>query len=175
MPRLTEKEKIKRLVNKLKSRPIKRLADIRKLGIKAWKIDKGNGAYRVVYKVSGLPVVVKLPARFETDKEHSRQEYKMYKKLKKNFKQIRKYLPVIYYCNEKTGMVVMRYYKLLKTPPYHEYDNKEHPAWQDKEARYALADHLEKLYSGASDVSNSGNVARDTDGQLKVIDLGCFV
>lgn len=75
-----------------------------------------NGAFRETAKVKGLPLVVKFPLSDDDDtdsyawaKRHTTSEARKVEILS-TFKELRPYLPKIYYHNRETGIMVMRYY-----------------------------------------------------------------
>lgn len=126
-----------------------------------------QGAYRDTYFIEGVPLVVKFPKNNGGTHSHAKAEIKAIRRLrrgKKRYKLLQKYIPETYYENLKTGVIVMRQYKPLRS----KYD-------------ILIADVLEKLVSvvwpehveDGTDVHGS-NIALDDDGHLKIIDLGYF-
>lgn len=126
-----------------------------------------QGAYRDTYFIRGVPLVVKFPNNDGGSHSHARAEIKSIRRLrrgKKKYKLLQKYIPETYYENLKTGVIVMRRYKPLRS----KYD-------------ILIADVLEKLVSvvwpehvsDGTDV-HGANIALDDKGKLKIIDLGYF-
>ena len=80
----------------------------------------GTGAFREVVKVKGCDLVVKFPLQEGCDAipdyhegvDHSALEMRKLARLKK-FKWMRRFLPKVYYCDCKHGIIVMRYYELI--------------------------------------------------------------
>ncbi len=140
------------------------LKDIKALGIKVRPL--GSGAYRYVYKVSRLPLVLKIPIDHPSSRKHSEEEIKVINSIKrlKKYRKLRKYLPTIYFYNPTTRIIGMEYY-----------DTKSNPT------KNAIADLLcefigelcPELESVSIDLHRS-NIAFDSAGQIKIIDLGYF-
>jgi hypothetical protein len=164
---MTERQKINQVISKLRNDWPTTPEECKTYGIRLCKYSR-SGAYRYVYKVWGLPLVIKFPQN-DDDKIHAIQEWIVYNKLKfcDRYRKLKKYMPTIYYFNMKTGVSAMRYYKVLGESNWRN-SNK-----YDK-SRSLLEKRVKKIYKHANDVDNSGNVARDKNGQLKIIDLGCF-
>jgi hypothetical protein len=165
---MTERQKIRQVISKLRTYwPITTPEECQSYGIRLCKTGK-SGVYRHVYKVWGLPLVIKFPCT-DDDKVHAIQEWIVYNKLKycDKYKKLKKYIPTIYHFNMNTGVSAMRYYRVLGP------SNWRQPNHSD-EIRDRLQKKVKKIYKHANDVDNSGNVARDKNGQLKIIDLGCF-
>jgi hypothetical protein len=164
---MTERQKINQVINKLRTHWPSTPEECRTYGIRLCK-NSESGAYRYVYKVWGLPIVIKFP-QSDGDIKHAIQEWIVYNKLKfcDKYKKLKKYMPAIYHFNINTGVSAMRYYELLGP------SNWRQPNKHDR-SRELLQKRIKKVYKTANDVDNSGNVARDKNGQLKVIDLGCF-
>ncbi len=75
------------------------------------------GVFREVYRIVGVPLVVKFPlgdSRKETGegRRHTNAEVNRIKRLSA-FPVMRKYLPKVYYHDKASGIVVMRYYAEL--------------------------------------------------------------
>jgi hypothetical protein len=94
--------------------------DFKKLGLKLTCI--GHGVFREVFMINGLNLVVKFPLSeeglapdFRAGKMHTTVEVKKVAALSK-FRELRPYLPTIYYHNRKTGVLVMRYYPTYDDP-----------------------------------------------------------
>jgi hypothetical protein len=151
------------------------LEEIQSLGIRMKEIDKGEGAFRDVYKVRGLPLVVKIPKNSLDGIDHAIAELKAIRKINtfKKYAALVPYLPTVYYCSWRSGIVVMDYCKPLK--------------WSvlANNTCRVLDSLVSSLWSGSrsgvecTDIC-TGNVGiyvdPDTDQtQLKLIDLGCFL
>ena len=67
------------------------------------------GAFREVYKVNRLPVVVKFPSSND-GRRHSQIEMSKLRRLQK-IKWMQRFLPTVYYYCPATGVIVMRYYR----------------------------------------------------------------
>lgn len=84
--------------------------DFKKLGIRIRPL--GVGAFRSVYRVNGVNLVVKFPrpgTDFIINKIHTRTELARIKKFRR-FGWMRKYLPKVYYHNSKTGVSIIEFY-----------------------------------------------------------------
>lgn len=83
--------------------------DFKLLGIRLRKL--GSGAFRTVYEIRGLPLVIKFPlpgTDFILNKIHTRTELARIKKFKK-FRWMRKHLPRVYYSNPVTGVSIVEF------------------------------------------------------------------
>lgn len=113
------------IVKRLQAHRPKTYKEIRALGIPLKRL--GDGAFREAYKVVDVPLVIKIPlceCPQETDHctgacgcpEHSRQEYKVYKKVmgNKKYRALRGFMPKIYYFDDTTGIIAVHYHKQLK-------------------------------------------------------------
>jgi 5-methylthioribose kinase len=147
---------------------------IKKLGLRLRDISDANGAFRVVYKINGLDLVVKVPY-FDSGILHSKAEIKALSRINrlKKYKIIREYMPDVYYANTKTGIIVMRYYKPLK------YTKINIAAVS---ILYSLVESVwlecASSLAGCTDISvnNCGIDAPNSYSYtIKVIDLGCFL
>ena len=142
----------------------KTVEEIKKLGIKLRSL--GSGAYRYVYKVVGLPIVLKIPLDNPASRRHSEEEIKVIKKINrlKKYRKLRKYMPYIHFYNPTTRMIGMQYYDTTRNP----YKNR---------MASILTDLIEEIWPGVDKSSadvHSANIAFDSDGQIKIIDLGYF-
>ena len=132
--------------------------EIRELGIPIhWA---GSGVFRSAYKIRGLSIIIKTPrvgdSTLSASLRHAAVEIKNFKKLRgKKYKRVHRFLPKIYYVNEKNGIMVMRKYRLGN---YSE-DALDHPLF------------LKILGKNATGDLHSRNIAR-SGKQLKIIDLG---
>ena len=157
--------RINRIVELFDKHKPKTLVDINALGLKTRKI--GNGVYRTVYKITGFPLVIKLPANDNADcKRHSVAEALTVRKINrfKKFAILKKYMPRIYYCEKSTGVMLVHFYKPVRGSEGH-----------------ALASVIDDLVctiwpyainNGEVDI-HSGNIGIDEE-QSKLIDLGYF-
>lgn len=69
----------------------------------------GSGAFRTVYQIGGLNLVVKFPmpgTDFVVNKIHSRTELARIKRFRR-YTWMRKYLPKVYYSNPVTGVSII--------------------------------------------------------------------
>lgn len=140
------------------------LKDLKKLGIKAKALE--SGAYRYACKVVGLPLVLKIPLSNPAARRHSEEEIKAVKKINrlKKYRKLRKYMPDIYFYNPRTGIIGMQYYNTKSNP----YKNR---------MASLLTDLIEEIWPGVDEFSvdiHRSNIAFDADGNIKIIDLGCF-
>lgn len=124
------------------------------------------GQFRRVYKVLGTPYVVKVPkiAWSKTDIGHSRREISALKLLNKaKYAVIHPYLLTFYYTNRNTGVILTdeckwsSYAKNFDTM-------KEIGEWAEDTGFFDADVHTDKS-------DNYGML----NGQLKILDLGCFV
>jgi hypothetical protein len=134
----------------------------------------GEGAYRDAYQIIGTDLVIKLPirhrkskARIEYSIEHSRLEVsaidKVSKSKAKRWQMFKHLMPEILYFNHTYGVTVMPKYRRVG-----------HPKHTDAIVKLdKLVGHYHDLED--CDVYNTGNWAEDKDGNLKLIDLGCFL
>ncbi len=142
------------------------LLDVQSMGLKLKKI--GDGVYRQVYKIEGVPLVVKIPGgdAFPVGcRRHARSEYRTVKRIHryKKFAQLRKYMPRIYYFDNKSGLMLMHYYSVPK---------------KYKIAISNLLSLVVKLIwpntaSSECDV-HGANIGMDENNQPVLIDLGYF-
>lgn len=126
----------------------------------------GSGSYREAYRVGDLPIVVKFLLDCDdcSSIEHARIEYKMYKRIlqsKRKYRLIKQFMPKIHLFDSKTGVSVMKTYRLVK---------------YEKDSKHNELDYLVQRATGKEycDVNNSGNLGKDEKGRLKFLDLGCF-
>lgn len=87
-------------------------ADFKELGLPLHFI--GGGAFREVCQIDGLKLVVKFPlmdadGSHRSGKMHSTMEARKVAQLRE-YPELRSHLPVIYYHNPKTGVLVMKHY-----------------------------------------------------------------
>jgi hypothetical protein len=124
-----------------------------------------SGAYRKVYRINGLPLVIKEP-KDKSCRKHARAEYKTIQRILryKKYARLTRYMPEVYYFNEKTGLMLMHYYRPL-------------PKRYKCIAR--LLDVIVELtWPYAMDQNecdvHGGNVALTEDNLPVIIDLGYF-
>lgn len=126
----------------------------------------GDGQFRNVFRISGTPYIVKVPkiAGGGQDVGHSRREINALKYLSKpKYVAIHPYLPTFHFSNRNTGIVLTDLCTWASYAKY--YDTvKEIAEWSEDHGFYeADVDH--------DKFDNYGVL----DGQLKILDLGCFV
>lgn len=144
-----------------KNRP-STVQEFKKLGIKLRFLSEG--AFRQVYEIKGLPLVVKFPHDSSDDCiEHSVFEYKHINRILKfkKYKLLKKYMPKVYYFDKKSGIIVFRKYKYVYTKKL-----------KDSTRIVELSDLVNKIMGYECDV-NGGNVGIEKN-TLKILDLGCF-
>jgi hypothetical protein len=153
---------IKSVVKLLNKHNPQNITDVLACGFGVTQVAEGS--YRNAYQIANLPIILKIPI-VPKDINHSRTEYQSIQRILKStvkFKVLHKYMPTIYYYSNKTGMILMKMYKKL--------------GYEEGRVRRETLDTLvaELLSVDEPDVDNSGNVAVDGKGSLKIIDLGCF-
>lgn len=89
-----------------------------KLGLTLEQI--GEGVYRKVYKIKGTKLVVKIPNKGKSSITHAISEYEAVYYTKKDNKceAIHNLLPEVYYFNNDTGIMLMRYYYPIRSNKY---------------------------------------------------------
>lgn len=108
---------IKQVINLLKKHKPKNAIEARGIGLRLRQI--GQGAYRAVYAVRDLPLVVKFPTPYWSSSgmksaiDHARFEIRTLKRLSTT--KMKQYLPKIYFTNWKTGVVCMKKVKPLRS------------------------------------------------------------
>lgn len=138
----------------------------------------GDGGFRVVFKISGTGLVVKVPMTEMDQAElghnyahtpiiHAKTEWSYRKKVmrEKKYEFFRPYMPALHCLVPSTGVLLADYYRPL---PY---------------ARTKYDAEIDQIIGSLAAIGvNDGDVAKDkkdnygisSDGQLKIIDLGCF-
>lgn len=135
----------------------------------------GDGAYRHAYQIIGTQTVVKLPniqtydyngkeevsynvkhARHELDSIHS------INRKNSKFKFLKPYLPDIYYSSYTSGLVYMKKYNSIGS-------RKHRRTIEELETRCR-----EIGGTDYSDIDNGGNFGLDKEGNIRLIDFGCF-
>jgi tRNA A-37 threonylcarbamoyl transferase component Bud32 len=105
--------KIKDIIKILKEHQPTTAAEAKKAGIPLRWVDEG--AYRKVYRVTGAPYVIKFPVKAADAREHAHAEAEKVKALA-HFPAVKTLLPKIYFHDEKTGVIVMKWYRPSKEP-----------------------------------------------------------
>jgi hypothetical protein len=121
---------------------------------------KRSGAFRATYQIVGYNLIVKIPiGDFYYNKEHSLDEWRMYKRLSKlkKYKTFHKYLPEIHCCSP-SGVILMEKYSLKG---------------ERAKATAQVRNIAYTLFGSSCDVYKQ-NVGLDKKGQLKILDFGCF-
>lgn len=134
----------------------------------------GGGAYRDAYQIIGTDLIIKLPrregvtkARIDYSIEHTRLEVdainKVNKSRAKRWQMFKGLMPEVLYYNFTYGVVVMQKYKKVGSERHR--------------SAISKLDTLVSKYNNLEDcdVYNSGNWAEDDEGNMKLIDLGCFL
>lgn len=131
-----------------------------------------GGAFRNVFAVHGLPVVIKVPLDMEDEDsgagmscmDHARAEWDHYWSIKtdKDYKMLREYLPEFHYFDYQTGLAVMQRYK-----PLQRYKG------SDKDIR-KLDDAIRCAFGSTDPDVYRCNLGQDEHGAIKFIDLGMF-
>ncbi len=138
-----------------------------------------SGAFRHVFQIIGLPLVVKFPYceddqlledgspdpdRVSMGVRHSKREMKALERIQcsvRKYTQLHKYMPIVYYSNKRTGVIVMHKYIQLPNAPNSTAIARE------------VAEDICKALPGATDI-HSYNIGKDERGNVVVFDLGCF-
>lgn len=162
---------IEEIVHLLHWHKPERLKDIKALGIKLYEISRGEGAFRRVFKVSGAPIVIKIPRNKGDDLAHARAEAKTARRIRRynKYKILRPYLPEIFYFDHDTGIMAMRFYSKV---PWNRMNQAGSNAIED------LIDIVwNDTWEGYTDVGPRNIGLQDIGGreQFVVIDLGCFM
>ena len=176
MTALEEENEIFSIVRFFKEYTIRCPEDLKNvLGLKYRVI--GQGAYRTVVKLVGLPLVVKFPLTDEKcDKRHSEYEFRAANKIcryKRKYKILAKYAPQLYYFNKETGVLVGHYYRPLKGT---------------KKEKNLIANLVSDVVDSTWDGRNTNsrgyrygtedmwdaNMALNSKGHVKIIDMGYF-
>jgi hypothetical protein len=156
-----------KIINEIRDNNPKTVKELRKLGIKCKLIS--GGAFRNVYKILTVPLVIKFP-NCDEGKEHTLNEVKAVKKINRlrKYKKLRQFMPEIYHSNA-SGVILMHNYTVLEAFTY-EY----------KEVVSGLMFIIiELIYAGEKwdedfDV-HGGNLGFDENYDVKFIDLGYFM
>lgn len=125
----------------------------------------GDGCYRNTYRIGKLPLVIKFPKHC-AGKNHSTAEYKAIKSIKrfKKFEKLKQFMPIIYYFDAKTGIMIMHHYKSIS-----------------QTVQYAMGLIMEELveiiwpYSSGYECDVHGsNMGLDESNKPVLTDLGYF-
>jgi hypothetical protein len=117
-------EQIEALIKLLKEYKPKTAKEVRNLGYKLKQL--GQGAFRTTYEIIGVDAVIKFPGgsdfSVEDGIEHSRCEMLAIKRItsRKKYTPLRRYMPVIYYHDWATGVVVAKKYQKVRKSRYTE-------------------------------------------------------
>lgn len=135
-----------------------------------------SGAFRKVYQVDNLPLVVKLPrlgGRLEHNaREHAQQEFRAYERImrsKTKFTSLQPYMPEVLYFNVLGGVTLMRMYDEVPG----DYKHRR----QMNEINHKVLAVLGEDVCHEADLGEDkwDNYGLDRDGALKVIDLGLLL
>lgn len=146
-----------------------------------------EGVFRRAYQIGNLPLVAKFPyfggddySKFRKNNKyrddefaaaihHSNIEMKALKRIlrsKKKYKPVQPYMPKVYHCNAKTGVVIQHKYTALP-------ENKEsHKLCANIEKAVVKVLGHWKTYRDFD--CHTANVGKDENGNLVILDLGCF-
>lgn len=131
----------------------------------------GQGAFRSVYHVGTLPIVVKIPLPSKSkegircNRDHSRREAAKYEKLRR-FPLLRPSLPRVYFHDPKTSLLIIEYIEPTG------YKNKVSPTERKLVASNILMEKLIKSLTGVavSDIVENNLSVRNR--RLMFLDLG---
>jgi hypothetical protein len=99
--------------------------------------------------------------------EHSQIEISVLRRIlrsKKRYRTLKKYMPKVYYFNPATGVILVREYQKVRNP----YSKKFEKVRKRIEKEFMIA---LQLYEWDS---HEENFAKDTNGRLVLLDLGCL-
>ena len=138
----------------------------------------GDGGFRVVFKISGTGLVVKVPMTEKDQAElghnyghtpiiHAKTEWKYRKKVmrEKKYEFFRPYMPTLHCLIPSTGVTLCDYYRPLP--------------W----SRTKYDDEIDQIIANLAGIGvmdgdvgpdKRDNYGIDRDGKLRIIDLGCF-
>lgn len=149
---------LKKLIKVAKRTDVRSRKDFKKAGFRLREIN--SGCFRTVYKVKGLPVVIKIPM---TSCHHGAAEYRRTQKYirLKRYTVLRRYVPNIYHYNRKTGITIMHYYNPVPNTNYYT----------------VMIDFIRKMYNDIASPRFGGdiyppNCGLDSWGNIKVVDWG---
>lgn len=130
----------------------------------------GDGAYRTVYKIGNLPIVVKVPTHTGGScKRHAIAEWRAVQRILKfkKYIELQPFVPKIYYFDPKSGIMIVHYYKPA-------------PVKYRRSVSMLFERYLPRIWalgyrSKWSTVdTHRDNIAIDEEGVPKLIDLGYF-
>jgi hypothetical protein len=133
----------------------------------------GSGAYRSVYKIGGVPMVIKFPLDGRTDeKDHTRAEIRTISTINrlKKYENLRYLMPKMYYKHMGHGVIVMHYYK-----PLLDSKAKFIPAFVKLLDKFVSAVWPEAMKEGESVDIHQQNLGIDEDDNIVFTDLGYFL
>ena len=88
----------------------KNVQEARAAGLRLWEIGENRGAFRRTYGIWGTGLVIKFPrVNWGDSVRHTQDEVKKIRALNE-FKVMRRYLPPVYYYNNRDGVMVTDYY-----------------------------------------------------------------
>ena len=93
----------------------KNVQEARAAGLRLWEIGVNCGAFRQTYRIWGTGLVIKFPREEWDAITHTRDEVKKIRALNE-FKVMRRYLPPVYYYNNRDGVMVTDYYSKVSPP-----------------------------------------------------------
>jgi hypothetical protein len=156
-----------KIINEIRYNNPKTIKELRKLGIRCKLIS--SGAFRNVYKILTVPLVIKFP-NCDEGKEHTLNEVKAVKKINRlrKYKKLRQFMPEIYHSNS-AGVILMYMYTVLESFTY-EYK---------QVVSGLMFIIIELIYAGEKwdedfDV-HGGNLGFDEVGNVVFVDLGYFM
>ncbi len=138
-----------------------------------------SGAFRHVFQIIGLPLVVKFPYceddqlledgnpdpdRIAMGVQHSKREMKALERILSSVRKytyLHKYMPTVYYSNQRTGVIVMHKYTGLPNSS------------KSNDISEAIRRDIQDIFATAGDI-HSYNLGKDERGNVVVFDLGCF-
>ena len=162
---------IDEVVHTFMERDIIRPKDIQTVGgFKSYSL--GSGAYRRVYKLCGIPLVVKFPlTELECDKKHSVLEYKAWGRIirgQRKYKKLIPYLPKMYFIDDTTGVLISQYCTPLNHSRMKSYA---------RQIAAMVGDIVDLTWDGrmyGTKDMHYENMGIDEHGQIKIIDMGFF-
>lgn len=111
-------EQVQAVTKMFEEKAPKTILDVEALGLTTKKI--GDGEYRTVYRIVGLPLVVKVPNNTGREgRKHGTAEYRTIKRITRStrkYAKLKRYMPIVYNFNVKTGVTLMHYYKAVSRP-----------------------------------------------------------
>lgn len=131
----------------------------------------GQGAFRAVYQVANLPIVVKIPlpsksrAGIRCNRDHSRREADKYEKLRQ-FPLLRPSLPRVYFHDPKTSLLIVEYIEPTRVK------NGMCVAERKLEASNILMEKMIKSLTGIPVSDIVGNNLSVRNRRLMFLDLG---